>query len=238
MRPLIFVYVLVIAPILLSCSKDDSPVSTPPPRTIRLIDYGSTLDSAYYKKWSDSSWEKFNRIVTVNGITYATTISSDSTEYYYTALGYAGLKGRGLLLILFDNPLTSLPETLTFGQNYRRETTFYYQGYNFSLQIDESLEDTVSVSVPFGTFNPCLWLKVKTTVTGAGQSQAQSGQIWLARGPSDVKQVLYSGATIVMVRGRVNGQGWGMPFPKQVAATPGGAPHRLAEIMARPLFRM
>jgi hypothetical protein len=211
-----FCTLLLIAPLLfLSCEKEDSPVSnqtpTPsPPKTIALYGYGSYIDSAYYKMWSDSSWEKFNQVTIINGTTYVTTINNNGDEYYYDALGYAGFNAKSQSLIIFDKPVTSLPDTLVFGQKYIRETTFFYQGYNYSLRYEQILQDTVSVSVPFGIFNPCLWFKSTSTLSAGGQSSVSTGQFWLAIGPADIKQTLNSGNTIIMIRGVVNGEGWGM----------------------------
>lgn len=240
MKTFITVCFLISSILSFSCKKEDSPVSTPtppPPKIILLTGYGSSIDSSFYKMWSDSSWERFNRIVTVNGITYVTVITNDGNEYYYSVLGYAGFKPQGQSLIIFDRPLPSLPDTIIFNQTYVRETSFFYQGYNYSLKAEQSLQDTVSVTVPFGTFNPCLWFKSKNTLSAGGQSEVQNTQFWLAKGPSDIKQTLNSGLTIVMVRGRVNGQGWGMPFPKQLPATRSDPSSFIADI-AKPLFQM
>jgi hypothetical protein len=230
---------LILSLLCLSCKKEDSPVSpTPSPKIMLLSEYGSLIDSAFYKMWSDSSWERFNQVVTLNGITYVTVISNDGNEYYYSALGYAGVKPQGQSLIIFDRPLPSLPDTVVFGQTYTRETSFFYQGYNYSLKYEQYLQDTVSISVPFGTFNPCLWFKSMSTLSAGGQSQTQNGEFWLARGPSDIKQTLNSGLTIVMVRGRVNGQGWGMPFAKQSPDNIFKESHRFVADIVKPLFQM
>jgi len=175
--------------------------------------YGMYLDSAYYEIWSDSSWEKFNHIINFNGHNYVTTINKNGDEYYYDAVGYAGFKAKGQSLIIFDKPVSSFPDSIVFGQEYTRGTTFYYQGYNYTMKYQQTLQDTVSVSVPFGVFDRCLWFKSTYTLSAGGQSSTSSGQFWLAQGPGAIKQTLNSGITIVMVRGIVNGKGWGMPFP-------------------------
>jgi hypothetical protein len=211
MKYLFCTLLLITSFLFICCDKEDSPVSgqTDNQKKISVYAYGSSLDSAYYKVWSDSSWEKFGQIVILNSIVYVTVVNSDGDEGYYSASGYSGIKPYGQSLILFDTPLTSLPDTLVFGQKYTRETTFSYLGYSYSLKIEQTLEDTVSVSVSFGTFNPCLWLTSTSTTSVGGQSNVSNGQIWLAIGPSDIQQALNTGITISMVYGNVNGRSWG-----------------------------
>ncbi len=171
--------------------------------------YGFAIDSSFYRLWSDSSWEKFNQVVTLNGTTYVTLITNDGYEYYYSQSGWAGFKEQGQSLILFDTPMPSLPDTMVFAQTYTSATSFSYQEYIYSLKVQQSLQDTVSVSVSFGTFDPCLWIKTKSTQSVNGQSMVQNLQSWLAKGPSDIKEILSNGFTITMLRGWVNGRSWG-----------------------------
>ncbi len=177
--------------------------------SISMDAYSSALDNAYYKVWSDNSWEEYNRIITIDSKTYITTITDEGTEYYYSSEGYAGFKPYGESLILFDKPMASLPDKVVFNKKYTSQTTFPYQGYNYTMKIEEILMDTVSVSVPCGNFNSCLWFKTTSSMTSLVESSTSNGQFWLAIGPSDIKQTLNSGTTITMVRGHVNGQNWG-----------------------------
>ncbi len=202
-----------------SCSKSDNSVnpigtSTPQIKTIPSKNYILHLDTTYYKMWSDSSWEKFNGDTIINGKSYIKVINSVGTEYYYTTLGYAGVKAGGDSLILFDKELSSLPDTLRIGKTYDLSTTFHYQGYNYSFNSEETLSDTVSVSVPFGVVDSCLWLLIKTTISTGGLSQVANSQTWLAPDIYAIEKTLSSGLTIIMVKGVVNGKGWGMSFPK------------------------
>lgn len=211
----LFRTLLLIAPLLfLSCKKENSPVSnqTSTQKTMAIYNYGYYLDSAYYKMWSDSSWEKFNQVTTINGKTYVTTINNNGDETYFDSIGFAGIKPNGQSLIIFDKPIPSLPDTLVFSQKYIQETTFSSQGYNYSLKYEQVLQDTVSVSVSFGIFNPCLWFNSTSTISANGQSNVSTDQIWIAIGPADIKAILTSGDTIEMVRGVVNGRGWGMSY--------------------------
>jgi len=216
MNKSIIVILVFLSLIFFSCSdSEDSPVTpVQNPRVMLMEDYMTYIDSLYYKVWSDSSWEKFNRFIKINNIDYVTVINNDGYEYYYTAIGYAGFKPIGESLILFDEPLPTLPDTLLFNYTYKRETTFYYQGYNYILTYNETLLDTVSVAVPFGIFNPCLWFKSKATISASGQSETQNSEFWLAEGPGAIKLKQDNGIVIVMVRGIVNGEWWGMPLQK------------------------
>ena len=143
----------------ISCKKSTSSPTEPalPQKPITLDGYGIFIDSSYYELWSDSSWEQFNRVLVINGITYTTVINNDSDEYYYDALGYAGFQSKGQSLTLFDKPFPSLPDTIVIGQTYEQATTFFYGGFNYSLTDETTFTDTVDVSVPIGIFSPCLW---------------------------------------------------------------------------------
>ncbi|HUL43930.1 MAG TPA: hypothetical protein VLY03_06195 [Bacteroidota bacterium] len=237
----IALYVLMLSIAVISCHNDESPVSPSPPgpKTMKMTGYGFTIDNSYYKVWSDSSWEEFGETVTINGIKYNTTYTSDGNEYFYSSAGYAGYVPQGGSLILFDKPLPSLPSTLVFGKTYVLSTTFFYQGYNFTLKYEQSLQDTVSISVPCGIFNACLWFNSKGTISAGGQSEVINEQFWQAKGPSTIKDVLLdSGSGVVMVRGRVNDQGWGMSYPGQLPKPSRHRPSRFAEDILRPLRRM
>lgn len=238
MKSFVIICFLISSLLFLSCKKENSPVSASTQQKIMLIaGYGSVIDSSFYRVWSDSSWEKFNQIVTINGTTYYTVITNDGYESYYSMLGYAGFKEQGGSLSLFNTPIASLPDTVIFTQTYTSETSFSYQGNSYSLKIEQSLQDTVSVSVPFGTFDPCLWLKSKSTVSTAVESQVQNIQSWLAKGPSEIKQTLNSGVTITMVRGMVNGKWWGMPHTKGLPAVTKSESSKFVEHLLKPLFR-
>lgn len=239
MKTFISVCLLVSSLFSFSCKKENSPVSTlTPQRIMALAGYGFVIDSSFDRVWSDSSWEKFNQIVTVNGTTYVTVITNDGYEYYYSVLGYAGFKPQGQSLILFDRPMPSLPDTMIFTQTFTSEASFSSQDYSYSLKVEQSLQDTVSVSVPFGTFDPCLWIKSKSTISAAGQSDVQNIQSWLAKGPSDIKQTLNSGVTIMMVRGEVNGQWWGMPLTKGLLAATKSESSKFVEHLLKPLLQL
>ena len=224
-----------------SCSKSDNSVnapatSTPQIKTIPSKNNILHLDTTYYKMWSDSGWEKFNGDTIINGKSYIKVINSVGTEYYYTTLGYAGVKTDGDSLILFDKELTGLPDTLEIGKTYNLSTTFNYYGYNYTLNSEETLLDTVSVSVPFGVVNSCLWLNIKTTISSGALSQIGNSQSWLAPNIYAIKKTLSSGSTIIMVKGVVNGKGWGMSFPKDESQKPKSGPAKFFEELMKPLL--
>jgi hypothetical protein len=207
---IMFHLLLLIAPFLfLSCKNANSPDDDKNDKnTISIDGYGSSLGNSYYKLWSDDSWEQYNGIITINSETYLSLITNTGNEYYYSAAGYAGFKPYGESLILFNTPIGSLPDKLSFNQKYIRETIFSYQGYNYTMKIEEVLMDTVTLSVPCGTFNSCLWFKSTSTLTSIGQPEVSKEQFWLAIGPSDIQEISNSGVTKQMVSGTVNGQDW------------------------------
>ena len=213
-----FLYLILSINIFFSicCKKStSSPTEVAPvQKPITLNGYGVTLDSSYYVLWSDSSWEKFNGIVNINGATYTATIDNDSEEYFYNASGYCGFKPEGEIVTIFDKPLPTLPDTIVIGQTYQVSTTFFYQGYNYSLTDNDTFTDTVTVSVPVGIFNDCVWFTGTTTISVQNQPQVSNIQFWLANGPGTIKETLSSGVTIVLLRGVVNGKEWGMSVAK------------------------
>lgn len=241
MKKILITIVPLFLILVVSCSKSDNSINvtstfTTQVKTIPSQNYILHLDSTYYKMWSDSSWEKFNGIMTSNGKSYITVINNVGTEYYYTTLGYAGVKPSGDSLILFDKELTTLPDTLEIGKTYDLSTTFYYHGYNYTFNSEETLSDTVSVSVPFGVINSCLWLNIKTTISTGGQSQVSISQSWLAPKIYAIKKTLNSSQAVIMVKGVVNGIGWGMSFPKDELINKKIGSTKFFEELIKPLF--
>ncbi|MBK7257432.1 MAG: hypothetical protein IPI01_06440 [Ignavibacteriae bacterium] len=212
---------LAVLPLMLfSCSgKDDGAVTAPenPPGfwqpSLKMALYGSYLDSLYTKTWSDSSYERFVEAKIQFGIQYLITENSAGNRFYYSASGYAGFQLVGESPIIFDAPLR-MRDSLFYGMTGGGQTTFFYKGYSYTLLQEYTLRDTVQLALPFGQFNTCAWLTAKVTLSAGGQSDVSTSDVWLAIGPSAVKEVKATGSAVLMVRGRVNGKGWGMPFPK------------------------
>ncbi len=221
MRPL-FVACFILGSIMLSsCNRTPPPTapgSQPPKPQSHLVlsfaGYGAALDSTYYKVWSDSSWEEYAGDTTISGTKYSVLLSSTGYEYFYGPEGYAGFWPYGGSLIMFDSTLASLPDTLIEGKTYTLETTFTTGGVSYTLSDMEVLEDSGSVTVPFGTFFDCLHLQSTSAISGTGQSQSQTIQYWYAKGPSDIERQ-FSGQTILMAYGVVNGKGWGVNIAGQ-----------------------
>ncbi len=220
---------VLIALVLSSCAKHGNPVSAPQaPVELDIARYSSSLASGYFKVWSDSSWERYAGTDTVYGIMYYTEMMSDSTVYYYapsalypTFLLYSGFRAAGDSLVIFDVPMKPLPDTMQLGKVYTSTTTFFYRGYDYTLTFNQSALDTMTLSVPVGTFQRCVRMYRESILTAGGQTQIQRVGYWLAEGPAAIKEILNSGATIVMVRGSVNGQTWSpyssarrLPTPK------------------------
>jgi hypothetical protein len=216
MKTLVSTSMILCLFLLSSCKKsEDSPVApeAPPLRKISFSKYGSQLDASYYKAWSDSSWEKYKESKVINGAPYVAILTSAGNTYFYNEFGYAGYQPANLQPIIFDSPI-SLPDTLTFGVPCTIQTSFYYQSNNYTMKQECTARDTVNVSIPLGFFTGCLWVGTKNTLSAGGQSQSDTSVSWMAVGPSTIKGTSNSGSTVVMVRGRVNGKGWNMAFPK------------------------
>ena len=200
---------------------------------LALDGYGETLDSAYYKVWSDSSWEEFNGDTSINGLTYSTILASDSSQYYYDSFGnYAGFELPqffGDVIIIFDSALASLPDTMIGNLTYQQETTFSLQGVVFSIIDDETLVDSGTVVTSFGTFSNCPGISSNELIVSEGNVIAGNNVVyWLARGPSDVEQDFYDANgypiyTVIMWFGVVNGQNWGIGTTKAQLRIHGGS---------------
>ncbi len=225
--------------VFLSCSKEETTAPTPgppPPKKISTRGYGAVLDSSYYKIWSDSSWEKFNRFVTINKTLYATTVDNNRDEYYFSEKGYAGVKPYNEPLLLFDSIPAPLPETLIVKETYRRRTTYTYKGNNYTIVTDQILLDTTTVTVGFGTFSTCLWFKTINKVSVNGYLQESDSRTWLAKGPASIQYESHFEVRFKMVRGRVNYQGWGMPYPKSSANTPIESESNIHKTIVKPIM--
>ncbi len=220
MKTYIIISFIVLSGVFYSCSKTTSPTGPqfPNPGLVLSLDgYGITLDSTYYKVWSDSSWEEFYADSTIDGTTYSVILDDGGNEYYYGPSGYAGFRLYGDTLILFDSSMASLPDTVTEGTTYTRQTTFTYQGSSNVITDQETVLDTSTVMTSFGMFTGCRVLQSAVWINGALQYVTV---YWLAKGPSDVAREYDTGYTILMAYGVVNGQGWGVNTGR---ALPGAA---------------
>ncbi len=234
MKSLIGICLLFSLSIFCACNQSTGP-TTPQQLihgTFTLDGYGEVLDSTYYKVWSDSSWESFYEDTTINGTRYSAFLDAYGDEYLYGPDGsYDGFWLYGWDLIIFNAPLPGVPDTMAGGVTYALTTTFSDQGVSYVLEDDETLLDTGSVTVPFGTFNNCLVLESVNTISSGSVFVAGSNtDYWLAKGPSDIQRWyidIYTGEIIQQIQmafGVVNGQSWGVIPPtkslKRTAAIP------------------
>jgi len=205
------------------CACNNQPVPTQPTFSgmVTLDGFGEAVDTSYYKVWSDSSWQEFYKDTTINSTTYGAILDAYGNEYFYDSSGlYAGFELPqiyGENAIIFDSPLPSIPDTMIGGETYALQTTFSFQSTSYGLVDDETLIDTSTIAVPFGTFAGCPGIESNTAITSGGAAFAGSDIIyWLAKGPSDIEQQLLDfGYSIFMTYGVVNGKGWGVTFSKQ-----------------------
>ncbi len=209
-----------------SCSNNNAAIPTSPQvpnpgLKVSIAGYGQSIDSTFYKVWSDSSWEEFLMDTTISGTVYSVVMDNGGNEYFYSPSGnYSGFWLYGGSLIMFDSALVSLPDTLVEGQAYTRQTTFSYQGASYTFGEQDAILDTTTVSVPFGTFSDCPVLQSTQIIQGAGQSTGGITVYWLAKGPSDVYRQYNTGSlygypySIYMAYGVVNDIGWGVVLSK------------------------
>lgn len=211
---------LIVSAILFdACSGQNTPLPTAPvgPGTpqgpavpLSVVGYGESLDSAYYKVWSDSSWDWFYGDTLINGTPYTVVIDNTGYKTFYGPNGFAGFAQYGGSVVIFDSALAQLPDTMVTGTTYGLQTTFTYQGASHVLLDLETLIDSATVSVPFGTFTDC---RVLHSIGAIDNILQYSTYYWLAKGPSDIVHEYdqgYGFYTVQMVYGVVNGQGWGV----------------------------
>ncbi|MGO9481980.1 MAG: hypothetical protein ACLP05_09405 [Candidatus Kryptoniota bacterium] len=213
-----------------ACVQSHGPTAPQPSinDTLTLAGYGEAVDSTYLKVWSDGSWEAFDGDTTINGTTYSTIADAYGDVFFYGPDGsYDGFWYYDEDLIIFDAPLPGVPDTMAGGVTYPLTTTFSDQGVSYLLQDDETLLDTGSVAVPFGTFN-CLVLNSYMTISSGNVLYGASNtDYWLAKGPSDIQQWdfdLYNPGLlddqIDMAYGDVNDQWWGVTSPSMALKRP------------------
>ncbi len=204
-----------VSTLFVSCNQSSNPTSSQfrnPGMVVSTNGYGESLDSSYYKVWSDSSWQKFYKDTTINGTTYRVILDDVGNENLYGPNGYSGFGQDSGAVIVFDSALASLPDSIAEGTAYVSQTTFSYLGAQYVLTDQEALLDTATVTMPFGTFPNCLVMQSIGAINGNIQ---YAMTYWIAKGPSDIVRQDYSGFTVLMAYGIVNGQRWGLP--------PGGA---------------
>ncbi len=214
MRLFVGISLILLSILFEACNSTPAPTAPQsqqiPAVPLSVVGYGESLDSTYFKVWSDSSSEGFFADTIINGTQYSIILDNAGNETLYGPDGYAGFGQYGGSIVLFDSSLPSLPDTMIGGTAYSRQTTFSYQGGSYVLVDLETLVDTTTISVPFGTFTDCRVLQSLEAINGVLQSATV---YWLAKGPSDIARQYNSGYgayNVLMAYGMVNGQSWGV----------------------------
>lgn len=220
----LFIICLVFLSVIFYACNQPAPTQTAFSGKITLDGYGETIDSLYYKVWSDSSWEEFNGYIDTNGLMYTTVLASDSSQYFYDSSGkYSGFELPqiyGKNVVIFDSSLASLPDTMIGNLTYQQHTTFSFQGTSYYLIDNETVVDSGTVVTSFGTFPNCPEIHSNQLIAVGNNVVASSDVVlWLAKGPSDVEQDFYDyygylAYSITMAYGVVNGQSWGVGLSK------------------------
>ena len=215
--------VLLAFLILAGCSRNDtlvdvipSPTPTPTPGGVKfpLAPYQDSLDTLYFKVWSDSSWMAYGGTKVIGTTTYFVVKDNAGNEYYYDSAGYAGFYNPGSTVIIFDTPLGAWPDSLQIYGQISESTTFPYQGYSWTMSNTYRLADTSAASAAFGTFDPSLHFQYVSSLVAAGSGSTSSADLWLANGPGQIVQEDMYGNVFIMARGHVNGRYWGVGFAK------------------------
>jgi hypothetical protein len=202
MKKLIFILILIF---LFGCKKKDNPVEPASRKSISTNNYRTYIDSTFYIDWSDGSWIKYSKISTINGVNYLTLLNNSGYEYYYNNSGYCGYKIPPSSTIIFDKPLSFLPDTLFFNEPVNTSTTFYYNGNNYKLDQQDILTDTITVSIPIGIFRKCLWIKTSDNLTTSTSSQIENTEEWVAPIYGEIKYENNDGTVIVVTKSNNNG---------------------------------
>jgi len=215
-------YLICCLPVffLLACNQAATPTgpATGPWYYFDFTGFGETLGPGYLKVFSDSSWEKYAGIDTLQGTAYVSVLSSDSTISLYTpgTLEYAGYQLLNQAPIIFDNPLPPLPTHWPSDTSYGETATFTYMGYSVGITDYYTLVDTDSVATPVGNFSPAAHIFDQTyLIASNGGTGYYTQDLWLARGPGEVVSEQQGQSAVFFVYGYVNGKTWGGAAPMQ-----------------------
>ena len=211
--------------LLAGCSGSNTPIGIipgPPPvvGTVKfyLPPYQETLDTLYFKIWSDSSGMEYGGRKSFGADTFSVLLDNLGNEYYYGPGGYSGFTASGQSAILFDTPLGAWPDSLPINGTFTQSTTFAYGGNTWTMSDYYRLLDTSAASAAFGVFDPCIHLQNISTASVAGQGNSSTSEFWMAKGPGQIVQADNLGNSITMVRGQVNGRYWGIGAAKPAPA--------------------
>jgi hypothetical protein len=220
----VYFYLLIPLLFLLGCNKSSNPVETTPEVSavikIALSPYGESMDSLYYKYWSDGTWEKYNGLITANGKKFYTTISNTGSIYYYDETGYAGWKDKTSTSPIFYNYRSGyLPDTVSVGESYTIIKTFVYSGYTYTVKSVFTVNKPVDLQFTYIKFFNCIEIAGVSTVTAGSESQTSNSTSWEAAGPGTVKQMVNNSYYIAVTDAYVNGKTWKISAPGSVSKT-------------------
>lgn len=232
-------FCLFLAVLLNACTQNNP--TGPAPQAWFYLDftgYGEKIEPGYVKVYSDSSWEEYGGIDTVNGTAYLSILSSDSSLAFYTQSSgqYAGYKLLNQDPIIFDSPLPFLPTRWPSDTSFARTATFTLQGYFVKVTDLYTLVDTAGIATPVGNFSPSPHFEDDTYVSASdGESGYASRDIWTARGPGVIVTAQSGLSAVYLVRGYVNGINWGSPASARNFAARGGDSRELGltEVLRR-----
>ena len=233
-------YVVCLLPLLLipACGSNDIPVGiiNPPFFYFDFTGYGEKLEPGYVKVYSDSSWDRYLGIDTVNGAAFIATLASDSSLNYFTVTAgqYAGYRVPGQDPVIFNAPYPFLPTRWPSDSTIGRSVSFTAMGSTVTITELYTLEDTAAVATPVGTFSPTPHFLLETYVTITnGQTLYGAQDLWTARGPGLVISLQQGGTPVYFIRGFVNGKAWDGSASVQTSARPGALAPRAG--VQRPL---
>jgi len=205
---------LLLLVLAAACTTGENTVGiiNPPSFKFDFTGYGERLEPAYVKIFSDSSWEEYGGVDTVKGTGYLSTLTNDSSRYYYTLATrqYAGYRIAGQAPVIFDVPLPLLPAHWSSDTSFSRTATFTAAGYSVSITDAYTLLDTAAVVTPLGNFSPAPHFLDETYVTVSdGEAFYGSQEFWAARGPGVIITAQSGQSAVYFIRGDVNGIAWG-----------------------------
>ncbi len=222
-----YFFCLLLPVIVSSCTRNDVPTG-PDNQSWFYLDftgYGESLVPGYLKVYSDSSWEQYGGIDTVNGTAFVTVLSSDSSMTFYTQPTgqYAGYQLPGQDPIIFDSPLPFLPARWPSDTTFARTATFTLMGYYVAVTDFYTLVDTAGVLTPVGSFSPVPHFEDVTYLEASdGETGYASQDLWTARGPGVVVTEQQGNPAVYFLHGFVNGKTWGGPAPPRTVAAERG----------------
>ena len=221
---------LCVVVAMFGCANDDGPVGPTGPGTsdgtphetnpapgaysFDFTGYAETLEPGYVKTYSDGSWNRYAGKEVVNGTTYLAVDADNGARYYYTLVGgrYAGCRPPGESAVIFDAPQPMLPAGWNLYSTIVLSVNFSYGGYSVSAKTSYRLIDTAQAVTVLGSFAPVAHFTVQVDMTSSsGDASTTIEDLWVARGPGEIRFRYQGTNTAEFVYGYVNGRSWGTP---------------------------